>query len=364
MRSAKSKNTAAMVLNMNPRQVNSSLKKKDLDNLENFNHGKTLLNNKNLGDQSQKGRDEGRSIKSEIDYAQKKNFVEYLPEKKPMGLNNLKIDKDGIANPSQRTGKTGKLSVVTSKKQHSNAPSRTVESLADDEEVVLIDKEGVRIELTPEQIEFLKKIGNKESGELPAEVNIEALRLFAPDKYQELMASQGQQFDEDDAEGAGKFSKHYSQTNKKYFDKNMHSNSDDFKNLGNIHSERRKEEYPRSNGKDHFSPKPLNLSKYDYEKGGLSYQQRIPENYVGEDMKHVRNETDSVNNNLMQMQVEQMLLNQKFPLTTNQDFHNEDVFERAKRINNDRKNYKTKNLYGAYVNATFNQGVFTNPIAD
>ena len=144
----------------------------------------------------------------------------------------------------------------------------------------------------------------------------------------------------------------------------MHSNSDDFKNLGNIHSERRKEEYPRSNGKDHFSPKPLNLSKYDYEKGGLSYQQRIPENYVGEDMKHVRNETDSVNNNLMQMQVEQMLLNQKFPLTTNQDFHNEDVFERAKRINNDRKNYKTKNLYGAYVNATFNQGVFTNPIAD
>ena len=190
MRSAKSKNTAAMVLNMNPRQVNSSLKKKDLDNLENFNHGKTLLNNKNLGDQSQKGRDEGRSIKSEIDYAQKKNFVEYLPEKKPMGLNNLKIDKDGIANPSQRTGKTGKLSVVTSKKQHSNAPSRTVESLADDEEVVLIDKEGVRIELTPEQIEFLKKIGNKESGELPAEVNIEALRLFAPDKYQELMTSQ------------------------------------------------------------------------------------------------------------------------------------------------------------------------------
>ena len=279
-----------------------------------------------------------------------------------MGLNQLKMDKDGIQNPSQRTGKTGKLSVVTSKKNHSNAPSRTVDSLLDDEEVVLIDKEGVRIELSPEQIEFLKKIGNKESGELPAEVNIEALRLFAPEKYQELIA--GQQQGEDDEEGAGKFSKHYSQTNKKYFDKNMHINSDEFKNLGNIHTERRKEEYPESNKKDHFSPKPLNMSKYDYDKGGLSYQQRIPDNLVGQDMKHVRAETDSVNNNLMQMQVEQMLLNQKFPLTTNQDFHNEDVFQRAKRINQDRKNYKTKNLYGAYVNATFNQGVFSNPIAD
>lgn len=270
MRSTKSKNTAAMVLNMNPRQVNSSLKKKDLESLENFNHGKTLLNNKNLGEQSQKQRDEGRSIKSEIDYSQKKNFVEYLPDKKPMGLKDLKMENDGLANPSQRTGKTGrtgKLSVVSSKRnQPSNAPSRTVDSLLNDEEVVLIDKEGTRIELTQEQIEFLKKIGNKESGELPAEVNIEALRLFAPDKYNQLM-----ECEEDDMEGAGKFSKHYSQTNKKYFDKNMHSNSDEFKNLGNIHSERRKEEYPSSNSKEHFSPKPLNLSKYDYDKGGLSY---------------------------------------------------------------------------------------------
>lgn len=81
-------------------------------------------------------------------------------------------------------------------------------------------------------------------------------------------------------------------------------------------------------------------------------------------MKHVRAETDSVNNRLMQQQVEQIILNQQFPMTTNQDFHNEDVFERAKRINQDRKNYKTKNLYAAYVNATFNQGVFNNPIAD
>lgn len=53
-----------------------------------------------------------------------------------------------------------------------------------------------------------------------------------------------------------------------------------------------------------------------------------------------------------------------FPLTTNQDFHNEKVFKKSKNIDRTTDYYKMKNIYAEYVNAMFNQGVFTNPLTD
>ena len=53
-----------------------------------------------------------------------------------------------------------------------------------------------------------------------------------------------------------------------------------------------------------------------------------------------------------------------FPLTTNQDFHSQEIFERARRMNLSKKNYKKKNVYNAYVNAMFNSGVFNTPMQD
>ena len=53
-----------------------------------------------------------------------------------------------------------------------------------------------------------------------------------------------------------------------------------------------------------------------------------------------------------------------FPLTTNQDFHNNQVHAKAQMINQSKKNYKKKNVYNAYVNAMFNSGVFNTPATD
>jgi len=59
-------------------------------------------------------------------------------------------------------------------------------------------------------------------------------------------------------------------SNKKIFDKNMHSNSEDFKQLGTFHIENRASNYyplenPQPNG---VSPSPLNKINMDYVVGG------------------------------------------------------------------------------------------------
>ena len=56
--------------------------------------------------------------------------------------------------------------------------------------------------------------------------------------------------------------------------------------------------------------------------------------------------------------------NSSFPLTTNQDFHSNDVFMKAQKMQASKKNYKKKNVYSAYVNAMFNSGVFVTPMQD
>lgn len=86
---------------------------------------------------------------------------------------------------------------------------------------------------------------------------------------------------------------------------------------------------------------------------------------IGESIREARKNTDYFNNQVMR---EQLSPNQsftsKFPLTTNQDYHNDEVFDKARNINMSKKNYKKKTVYNAYVNATFNAGVFTSPLMD
>ena len=77
---------------------------------------------------------------------------------------------------------------------------------------------------------------------------------------------------------------------------------------------------------------------YDYETGGLSYTQRVPPHLLGAEAKAVRNHVDTVNDRLMLAKLNeatgamQMPVGPQggaFPKTTNQDFHNDDVFNKA-----------------------------------
>ena len=64
-------------------------------------------------------------------------------------------------------------------------------------------------------------------------------------------------------------------TNKKMFSFNYHSNSDEYKNLGNLHKDKRVVEYFPQDDKLEFSTRPQIMGRekkqYDYETGGLSY---------------------------------------------------------------------------------------------
>mmetsp|Transcript_24630 Transcript_24630/g.38273 ORF Transcript_24630/g.38273 Transcript_24630/m.38273 type:complete len:99 (+) Transcript_24630:832-1128(+) len=86
-------------------------------------------------------------------------------------------------------------------------------------------------------------------------------------------------------------------TNKKMFSFNYHSNSEDYKNLGNLHREKRVVEYFPQDDKLEFSTKPQILGKeqYNYETGGLSYSQRVPKNLIGDKLRADRKVADNTN---------------------------------------------------------------------
>ena len=111
---------------------------------------------------------------------------------------------------------------------------------------------------------------------------------------------------------------------------------------------------------------------YDYETGGLSYTQRVPNNLIGQEIEQERRKVDTVNDRLMLDKLSEatgalsVAQSNTFPKTTNQDFHNEDVFNKALAIGRkvDKQNFKKVNVYNSYVNAMFNSGVFNNPWQD
>lgn len=162
------------------------------------------------------------------------------------------------------------------------------------------------------------------------------------------------------------------------FEFNYHSNSDEYKQLGNLHREKRVIEYFPQDEKLDFSTKPQIMGRekrtqpaYDYESGGLSFTGRVPRNPVGDTLRSGRKETDEYNGQLLQDRASIAPSNtystaSGFPKTTNQDFHGIEVHMKAKDLfkNLNRQNFKKNNVYNAYVNAMFNSGVFTNPWQD
>ena len=112
---------------------------------------------------------------------------------------------------------------------------------------------------------------------------------------------------------------------------NYHANSEEYKNLGNLHKDKRVIEYYPQDDKLEFSTKPQILGKpdkqngaanYDFETGGLSYSQRVPHNLVGDNLRSGRKETDLYNGQLLADRVSiagsnTMSQASGFPKTTN-----------------------------------------------
>jgi len=77
---------------------------------------------------------------------------------------------------------------------------------------------------------------------------------------------------------------------------------------------------------------------YSYETGGLSYSQRVPQHLIGHQASNVRQHVDTVNDRLMLDKLSDATGSlsihgaTNFPKTTNQDFHNDDVFNKAQAI--------------------------------
>ena len=125
---------------------------------------------------------------------------------------------------------------------------------------------------------------------------------------------------------------------------NYHSNSDEYKNLGNLHKDKRVIEYFPQDEKLEFSTRPQIMGKekttqpaYDYESGGLSFTQRVPKHAVGDSLRTGRKETDDFNGQLLQDRLSIAPSNtvstvSGFPKTTNQDFHGIEVHQKAKDL--------------------------------
>lgn len=123
-------------------------------------------------------------------------------------------------------------------------------------------------------------------------------------------------------------------TNKRLYSFNQHSNSDEYKNLGTLHKDKRVVEYYPQDERLEFSTKPQIMGKqpsvqsapsdgYNYETGGLSYSQRVPQNLLGPHAKAERGMVDTVNDRLMLQKLKEatgqiaMPAPNAFPKTTN-----------------------------------------------
>ena len=160
---------------------------------------------------------------------------------------------------------------------------------------------------------------------------------------------------------------HHTFTKKKIppFNETAHGNSEDFKNLGNLHTENRAVEYfPQDTPYQFIKGSAQHQPGYDFGTGGLSYNQRVPDNLVGDNFKTVRQNTDNIDKYLVQDMQSQATTSSGFPLTTNQDFYGPSMGKKLNKMDLNKKNFKAKNTYTAYVEAMFNWGVFSQPLMD
>ena len=143
-------------------------------------------------------------------------------------------------------------------------------------------------------------------------------------------------------------------TNKRQYSFNYHDNSDDFKNLGQLHKQNRTVDYFPQDEKQDFSSKPQILGKEHEQLENMSMSNASSRN---EKLSRRNQSSFSLASDDREVK--------GFPKTTNQDFHSDVCHIKARELSQlDRQNFKRTNPYMSFVNANFNQGVFVNPWQD
>lgn len=103
---------------------------------------------------------------------------------------------------------------------------------------------------------------------------------------------------------------------KKLFKANMAENSEEFKQLGNLHKDQRQADYYPQDDSRHFGSKPRGFTKQDLAYDCLM-ENRVPDNLVGKTLKEVRYNTDEFNKFMMTSADNTPNDRDAFPLTTN-----------------------------------------------
>ena len=191
----------------------------------------------------------------------------------------------------------------------------------------LVDKDGKTIELSAEQLLLLEELSQQQSlselterqKTLLKSINFDDLQNLDPEYINEILDQSGMQIPYK--------SKTIDRTNKRMYSFNYHQNSDDYKNLGTLHKDKRTVDYFPQDQKQDFSTKPQILGTgdvvpedYDFQESSLQYNNRKPKNSIGNELRTNRGEADDYNNRMImdKMSMSSTGLNQNdFPKTTN-----------------------------------------------
>ena len=337
-------------------------------NEDKFKHANTLLSTGSKQENASRRDQDLRSIKSEYDYGSKKKFVDVLgnvrgkmKDTSGNGLKGLEALRTHEGNKNmETTSQRSKMSIASSRLRHIN---RTIDhgaqySIPEEDEMnmqrmlKLVDKDGKTIELSAEQLLLLEQLSQQQNladlterqKELLKSINFDDLQNLDPEYINEILDQSGMQIPYK--------SKTIDRTNKRMYSFNYHQNSDDYKNLGTLHKEKRTVDYFPQDHKQDFSTKPQILGTgdvvnqdYDFSQSGVAYSQKKPKNLTGNDLRANRGDADDFNNRMImdKMSVDSSVMNKNnFPKTTNQDFHCDEVFQKAMAfgLKMDKSNFK------------------------
>ena len=177
--------------------------------------------------------------------------------KKTKGLSGLQMAEKNLLDNASLRSNMSKRSYASSKysgaggHQHKVIDYTTgvVDAIKEEDELTVTDKNGRKIVLNPEQIAYLQSLNlvpeNKDE-EAPAEVDYGMIENMNPYDLQQL-----KNLGEQEEESAGLYHVPI-QTNKRLYPFHYHQNSEDYKNLGNMHRENRTIEYYPQDQKPQF----------------------------------------------------------------------------------------------------------------
>ena len=173
---------------------------------------------------------------------------------------------------SQRSRMTGKYSNTSSfQRRYISSLKNKDHNIIDDideaaelerlQKQQFVDQFGNRIELSDEQMEIIDKlVQQSKDGQYTEKqlamlqsIDYENLKEMTPDEIDKLLQSNGLQIPYQ--------SKPHDRTNKRLYSFNYHENSDEYKQLGTLHKEKRTVEYFPQDEQLMFSTKPKIFGK-------------------------------------------------------------------------------------------------------